>query len=76
MTKKKQRPNAESRKWRRSKTPPPPMPLVLYAVKGDGDDPTFFARATFTDSEIDDGEVVGIYDLREVRTMVITRGLR
>lgn len=58
------------------KPKPEPLPLVLYVVKGGGGDPTFFGRERFTDEQFDDGERIGIYDLREVRTMAITRGLR
>jgi len=67
MAKKKTRP----RPTRKPK--PEPMPLVLYAVKG-GDGETCFGHDDF--DTFDDGDVVGVYDLREVRVMAITRGLR
>ena len=50
------------------------MPHVIYVIKGGGDEPTLFGHENF--QHFDDGEVVGVYDLREVRTMVVTKGLR
>ena len=49
------------------------LPLVIYAVKPAGAD-TVFGYTTF--NEFEDGERVGVYDLREVRAMHVTRGLR
>lgn len=54
-------------------TKPSDPPLVLYAVKGYGCD-TYFGEATFDTME--DGAKVCVYDLREVRVMRVTRGLR
>lgn len=55
------------------------LPLVLYCVKGaaageaDGQ-PACFGYRTF--DQLDQGARVGVYELREVRTLHVTRGLR
>lgn len=56
---------------------PPQMPQVLYVVKGVGVDDAYFGHATFNgEDDFHDGDRVAVYDLREVRTMRVTRGLR
>lgn len=65
------------RRPRRPLAPPRPraqrgMPLVLYVERGAED--VYFGRNHF--DTIDDGAVVGVYELRETRTLKITRGLR
>ena len=49
------------------------LPLVIYAVQPPGQ-ATLFGYADF--EEFEDGDRVGVYDLREVRAMHVTRGLR
>lgn len=51
------------------------MPQTLYAVEGFQSEPkTFFGYASF--DMHDEGDRVGVYELREVRTLHVTRGLR
>jgi hypothetical protein len=50
------------------------MPLVLYLIRSGGRDDAYFGRDTFDD--FDDGETIGVYELREVRTLQLTRSLR
>ena len=51
----------------------PELPQVIYAVQPPGQ-ATLFGYADF--EEFEDGDRVGVYDLREVRAMHVTRGLR
>jgi hypothetical protein len=65
---------------KKTRAPRPPkklpddMPRVLYAVVGGGDDQTLFGYADF--ETFDHGDRIGVYELREVRTLHVTRGLR
>jgi len=52
--------------------PRPTMPLVIYVVRGAED--TYFGHDTF--GRFEHGDKVGVYELREVRTLNVTRGLR
>jgi len=72
MAKKKRAP---SRSLNEKKQKPDAMPQTLYAVEGFQSDPkTFFGYASF--DMHDEGDRVGVYELREVRTLHVTRGLR
>lgn len=69
----------KSRRPKREVAPRDAMPLVLYCVTGaaagelDGQPACFGYR---TVDGLDHGARVGVYELREVRTLHVTRGLR
>jgi hypothetical protein len=50
------------------------LPQLLYAVRGNQCQDTYFAYDTF--ERHDEGSTVGVYELREVRTLTVTRTLR
>jgi hypothetical protein len=65
----------------KKKTPPPTphpkrkpdVPLVLYVIKGT-EPSSYFGYKDF--DAFDHGEHIAVYELREVRTLHVTRGLR
>lgn len=66
MAKKKPRPRPRPK-------PTDPLPLVLYAIAAQTDG-WCIGHQTF--NRFENGERVGVYDLREVRTLQVTKGLR
>ena len=72
---KKKRAPSRSVNEKKQKRDAMPMPQTLYAVEGFESEPkTFFGYASF--DMHDEGDRVGVYELREVRTLHVTRGLR
>lgn len=52
-----------------------PLPPAIY-VRWDGDYPDMFLNADTSADAADDGDVVGVYELRETKTKHITHELK